>query len=142
MKLRRPMSSVACRDGLLLDSVDASSVARQRIVQDTINFGDRTPAVNEQLFLYFGTCSRSLLTMFVSCPLQGRKCLCLGRFHQRADLLTLYRSHFAQTLHSSCAARKARDISKFAPHHSAPQDVEGQSCQLYDPTLSLDGGAF
>lgn len=36
----------------------------QRIVQETIVGGDRLPAVQEQLFLYFGTCSRSLLTMF------------------------------------------------------------------------------
>eukprot|EP00435_Cladocopium_sp_Y103_P065233 s294_g27.t1 len=36
----------------------------QRIVQETIVGGDRAPAVQEQLFLYFGTCSRSLLTMF------------------------------------------------------------------------------
>jgi len=36
----------------------------QRIVQETIVSGDRTPAVQEELFLHFGTCSRSLLTMF------------------------------------------------------------------------------
>eukprot|EP00913_Durusdinium_trenchii_P025302 g23753.t1 len=36
----------------------------QRIVQDTITFGDRSVQVNEELFLYFGTCTRCLLTMF------------------------------------------------------------------------------
>ena len=31
---------------------------------DTITVGERSVEVKEELFLYFGTCTRSILTMF------------------------------------------------------------------------------
>lgn len=69
--------------------LDLCPALRQRIVQETIVSGDRTPAVQEELFLHFGTCSRSLLTMFVPRKLENGGFL-LGQEVPDFDSCTLW----------------------------------------------------
>lgn len=91
-KLLLPVHYVGHKSHHALDMSNKSQscrALRQRIVQDTIVGGDRSAAVKEELFLYFGTCTRSLLTMFVPCQ-DLRGCGCLKAVRSSQSLCILF----------------------------------------------------
>ena len=87
---------------------------RQRIVQDTIVGGDRSAAVKEELFLYFGTCTRSLLTMFVPCQdLRGCGCpRAFGRLKVSAFCLWCYLKGIGYSKTLSKTMRQRKDVAR------------------------------